>query len=120
VAVTTTRPVAAAVTRPPEETVAIESLEERQVDWLVTSCEPEAVLAFARSCVVPPTVGTKRLPVTETYRTGGGVGVDGEGDDGEGEEEPPQAPTQSMMAPRTASPWKEATAGVARLPLWLA
>ena len=62
-----TRPAPLADTRPPDETVAIESLEELQVARLVTSCDPAVVFAFARNCVVPPTEPIRKLPVTETY-----------------------------------------------------
>jgi hypothetical protein len=66
-AVMTARPVLFAVTSPPDETVATDSLEDCQLAWLVTSCDPDVVLAFAFSCAVPPTAPIRKLPVTETY-----------------------------------------------------
>ena len=65
----TARPVPLADTNPLDETVAIESLEEAHVAWLVTSCDPDVVYAIARTCVVPPTAPSRKVPVTDTYWT---------------------------------------------------
>lgn len=61
-AVITAEPLAMPVTRPVDDTVAIEASEDVQVAVLVTSWVPPDTVAVAANCEVAPTAGA--VPVT--------------------------------------------------------